>query len=441
MGPDSSSDDQEIKPEEVKPVTEEPVADSKPVQSEAVQASHDKKTFKPTTSPKSNKSKIWLLFAVVIIIVLAVGYWFLIHNKKSKSASSNTTSQSQTVQTANSFTPNTVAYAFKSKDTDPLIMYNRPAAGGDRTTAKSLANSEAITDSDVSGSNVVVASANALYASTDSGKTYTSILNLTGNAQLTSLKFSSDGQHIVFGYLPGTGGKNTVKITDLKGQNSKDLFTSTVNGVFIIAYNATKQQIIYQEGCFNCDGGPGLPVLRDLKTTKASDLISGLKADELASVAVSSDFSTLVYAKASENSTAPQKALGVFTGAPYTINSLNITNNKLIQIASFGVKGEKNTNGTLKSRQVQVGFVAGTNTPYYSNDTQLDTVKSGSPSLVYETTQPILIVQFVNEKQILAGYGTDTSDYTFVNYAIQSKKATTILQGDNNTIIFGVTTQ
>ncbi len=383
-----------------------------------------------------------LAIILLVLVVISTGvWWFVMRGSKSNtsSKSSNYGSQTQTTQTVNNYTPATVAYAFKG-DSTPYIIYWRPANGGDRTPVdQKLDTSETIVDSDVNGSNVVVASSKAIYVSTDSGKSYKAVVKLKANEQVTSVKFATDGKSIVYGDLPDAGGKNTVKSMDLDGTGSKTVFTSNKAGVFIIGYNSAKQKIVYREGCYNCDGGADLPILRDIKANKTSNLMTGLTINEVADIAISSDFSSLVFAQSTENASAPEQALGVFTGAPYAINTVDLRSLKTTKVTGFGTKGEKNTNGTLKARQVHVGFVAGTNSIYYTDDTKLYVVSAGKTSLVYEASKPLLFVPYVGKDVVIAGSGDQTADYTLTNYNISIKKSTTILSGDNNTILFGVT--
>ena len=398
------------------------------------------KVFQPPKQSKPKKKWLWLLLLLVIIAAVAF-WWLVLRSSKSTSNNSANSSQTQTLTIANTFTPATVAYAFKDTDTSPYTLYWRLASGGDRTPVdQKLTTSEPIVSSDVYGSNVAVATSKALYVSTDNGKTYKSIVKLDNDEQVTSIKLSTDGQKIVYGDLAAGATSDTVKTVDLSGGNSKELFTSTKRAVSIIGYSSARQQIIYREYT-GLEGAADLPVLRDLKTNKTTNLVSGPTVNELADIAVSNDFSTLIFAKSTQDLTVSEQATGVFTGAPYTINTVDLSSDKTTQITTFGTKGEKNTNGTLRTRWVHVGFVAGTSTPYYSNDGQLYELKSGTPSLVYEASKPLIYVPFVGTDVIMAGSGDQTADYALINYNINSKKSTTIFSGDNNTVLLGVTTR
>ncbi len=412
-----------------------------PEQPQPVSPAPPKKDFKPS-KPKGGKKSIKILLIIIALAFAAVvAWWFFIKKDASNTANAPTPSSSQTSQLA-SYTPENVAYAFKAKDSDPYIAFIRPATGGERVAAKTLIASEPIMDSDVYGTNVVFVTSKSIYVSTDSGKTYTAVFDLAAGEQVTSVKFSTDGKTIAYGSLPDKPRKNIVKTMDLTGKNTKDLFTSTQAGVFIHAYSSSKNKIAYQEGCYGCDGGPGSPVIRDLTTNKVAEPFKDVNVSSniIQEVAVNSEFSSLIYLKSTAN-TAGDQAVSAFFGAPYTINTINLSDNKSLEVTSIGTKGEKASNGTLKTREVHVGFVAGTNTAYYSADKQLFTVKSGKPSLTFESTNNILLLPFVGTEEVIVGIGKDTSDYTLSNYNFASKKSIKIFQGDNNTVIFGVTTK
>jgi len=378
------------------------------------------------------------------LLVAVAAAWLVVGKKNdngTKTGSNSVGSQSQAQVSTNSYAPTTVAYAFKGDDHSPYTLYTRPVGGGDRTAAdQKLIASETINASDVNGSNITFTTNKAIYVSTDAGKTYKAIVTLSANEQITDLKFANDGHSIVYADLPSSGGKNTVKSIDLSGSNSKDLFTTDKSGVLITSYSSSGQKIIYSEGCWDCDGFSGLPLLRDLKTSKVTQLLTGLNGGnqkQLINFSVSRDFSKAVYSTATPSD---NNGLGA-TVAPYGVGQIDIATNKSVELTSFGTKGEKNSNGTLKSREVHVGFVAGTNTPYYTSDGQLYEVKSGSPSLVYEAAKPILYIPFVGNSNVIAGSGDQTADYALTNYDFSSKKSTAIFSGDNNTVIFGVTTK
>ncbi len=393
---------------------------------------------------KGDKKKWLILGIVILIIVLGVLYFVFVRQTKSTPTQQSTTNQTQPAAQAQTYTPDNVAYAFKSGSTSPYTIYWRPASGGTRTISKQLVSKDAFGGYDVSGSNVVFYTAKNIFVSTDSGKSYKSVVTIdNSNPQttITSIKFSNDGKNIAYALLNGISGKNTVKSIDLTGASAKDLFIAKAAGVFIEGYSAAKQKIIYREGCYFCDGTPALPVIRDLKSSKISQLISGIADNEFIDLSVSTDFSTIVFVHGTANPDAPEQGPPGFIAAPYVFQSIDIASAKTTTLGSVGTKGEKSANGTLRTRIVLVGFLAGTTTPYYSVDNQLFTYKSGRATLTYDAGKKLQYVVFVSGKNVIAGSGDDVSDFTLANFNIATQKSTTIFQGDENTIIFGITTK
>lgn len=395
--------------------------------------------------PKKSKRKLLIILLVLLLIAGGVGGWYYWNKHKAspQPAQDTQTAQQQTQAepAAPTYAPNTVAYAYAAKVDDPLTIYWRAATGGDRKEVQKLAKNVYPSDSDVNGSVVVISAGPDVLLSADAGKTYSKVFSGTGTSQITSVSISSDRSHVAFAYLPSVGGKNTVKSIDLKGSDQKDLFTSSSAGVFINGWDYKQQQIVYGEGCFNCDGGRTGLYLRNITKNTVTQLLKAVNIKELSSVVVSGDFTTLIYVKATVNPVAAGNTpSGNFVAAPYTISTINLGNLKETALTIFGSKSEKNQNGTYKTRNVIAGFLAGSNTPYYTNDNALYVVKSGQPSNVYTATKNFQYVLYVNDDTVIAGNGDSVSDYALTNYTISTKKSVSIFSGDNNTYIFGLTT-
>ncbi len=387
--------------------TTEPIPESKP----------EHKDFTPKVIPQQggHKKYRWPLIIVLLIIIAAGAavYWFAIREDKKATQGSSTSSQS-TSETATSTptTPDLVAYAFKEKTT-PYSIYWRAATGGNRTEVKKLSVSDTVTFYDSFGANVAFSTTNSIYVSTDGGRNYTAVYVGEGGAQITSLKFSSEGKNLAFGLLPSLGKKNTVKAMDLSGKDLKDLFTSEMAGVFINAYSTGKQKIIYREGCYNCSVPPGDLLLRDLKTNGVTTILQ-VDPNKMGSPEVSNDLSKVIY----------------ITLAPIKVNILNVADKKTTQIT-----------GPSSYKSLLVGFKVDGTTPYYVVDNQLYVVKDGKPTLVFKASDLMLKVVYVSDTDVIVGTGKDTSDYSLSNFNIGTQKIVKIFQGDNNTLIFGVTTK
>ena len=66
-------------------------------------------------------------------------------------------------------------------------------------------------------------------------------------------------------------------------------------------------------------------------------------------------------------------------------------------------------------------------------------MKANEGLLFYESADVIENVDYISDKYVISRTG-DPSDFTMANYDTATKKSVTILQGDNNTTIFGITT-
>ena len=220
--------------------------------------------------------------------------------------------------------------------------------------------------------------------------------------------------------------------------------------MFISSWSTGKNKVVYQEGCYNCDGPRTGTFVYDTSSNKNTEIISGVKGFDLNAVVASDDFTKVTYVESTANPNLAGEALDGGSGAPYKINLLNLKTGKTTLVATIGTKNEKNSNGTYKYRFILAGKVLGTDKFYYTDgEKQLFTFSTSSitPSLAFSAGKniyevPLVAVNTTGDGQIVfAGYGKDTSDYTLASYDTKTKKSVTIFQGDNNTVIFGVTTK
>ncbi len=403
--------------------------------------------------PQSRKKLVLIL--LILLIVIGLGAWAISVRHKS---STKTTGQAQITSPATQLQtaqPDIIAYAFRAKDSDPYTIYWRPASGGDRTTALTLTGANnSPSYSDVRGQKVVFDANDGIYVSQDAGKTYKNVYRLdpakeSQNQAITSLHFSNDGQKIVFAFLPGISNgqsKNTVKVMDLDGQNATDLFSSDRAGVFVLNYDPTKKIIVYQTGCYFCDGGPGFPHLRDLKTNQDKELFGvNSETNVFNTVAVNPDGQKILYyVGVNDSALASEVAgLGWQGGPPYKIKQLDIGSSQTTDLASVGTLHEKATDGKFRLYTIQLGYTID-NQPFYSADKQLFVYKGSAFSKVLEGNSNIFAVPFVSATKVIVETGEDknnTFSTLLTNYDVSSQKATTIYQGDNNTRLFGVTTK
>lgn len=414
---------------------------SEPVSNQEVVAPPPKKDFTPPKQ-SGNKKKLFL-YLIVVLVLAVVGYliWSIMGKKTDTSGGTEGNQNSKQEEVKISYDPVSIAYAYKGDDKSPFTLYTRPVTGGERTAAdQKLATSETVSGSDTIGMNIVVATNKAIYTSSDGGKTYKSIVKFDINEAATSVVLASDGKSVAYGNFESNN-KNEVKAISLDGSDSKKLFTSQKAGVYLTGYNSQSNRIVYSEGCYNCGGNFYSSVLlRDLKTDKVTKLGEVSSGSQISDAVVNHDLTQLVYVTAL-NVNSVSLAGTNYAGGPYSVKKVDFATNKTSDVATFGVKNEKNANGTIKIREVHVGFIAGTNTPFYTDDLKLYQVESVSPSLIFEALKPILFIPYVGQDTIVVGNGTQTADYTLSSYNKTTKKLAKIYNGDNNTVIFGVTTQ
>ena len=408
---------------------------------------------KPPKEPKNWKK----FFKVLLILLLLAGagaaaYYYFIKSKDSSNQQQTTTTDEPQQVVENSYTPDTVAYAYHEKESDPYTVFWRPADGGDRTQVTKLEKNDYITQFDALLNIVAYSTTKGVFSSTDGGRTYTQIADLESSGsealgdQITSLSISRDGKKIAYALLPGKGQekpKNTVFSIDPDGQNKTEMFSVEKAGVFIEAWNNEKNKMVYWSGCYNCDGNLVDLQVRNLATNKDRQISSSLKNNiyDGNTIDVSNDISTLVVAEGTPSNDS--LGVGLTLEAPFAINKYDLSSLDKTDVATVGQAGEKNPNGTPKYREVLVGFtnVKDSSTVFYTDDEDLYTYDDIKPVLVFSANKNILLAPFVGINTFITGSGDDTTDYLLTNYNSDDKKSKQIFAGDNNTVLFGVTTK
>lgn len=397
---------------------------------------------------KSHKKLLVALLSLVVVGGLIAGGLLLFKKPANTPAAKGTGSgtSAPTVKTARTYVPDTVPYAFRANSTDPYSIYYRPAAGGERKEVMKLERDEYASVSDTVGNVVVFGSDTKLYASEDSGKTYTKIYTATSGEAINSVKISSDGDKIAVAVVPdfSNQSKGQVFTVDLNGKNKKNLFEDP-NALYLIGWSNKKQKMAYWQGCYGCDGGRTGWKLRDLKTNKARDLVKDVDPKTFYYVAaVSDDMSTLMYIQTTYDAAIKVDGLpGYYSAAPYKVMKADLNaNNGGIDIATVGKKQEKNSNGTDKIRRFSVGFLAGTNDGYYAEGNKINMVSTEGAEVLYQADQDISAVHYASDKAVIVSTGDlSSSDFLLSNYDLKTKKSTQIFQGDANTSLFGIATK
>jgi hypothetical protein len=399
----------------------------------------DESSPRPEKKPKRSKKKILLLlFFVLLLAGSAAAGWYFFVRKKPATVQNQAPQNTETSQATIGYEPDTVAYSFRESEDLPDTLFWRLATGGDRTQVVKLGRGENLIQSDTHGQYVVYATDTAIHASSDGGRTYTSVFELSAGDQVTSLKISSQGGRVAAAILPDKSTKNTVKSINLSDGKASDLFTNDTMGVFIDNWNESKQTIIYQEGCYGCDGNMFNLRSINLSDEKVTKLLESVDGNEVANYAVSFDGSKVVFVKGTADNDGGSLENSVV--APYKVQLLDVVKNSESSLATIGTAGEKNANGTLRSRNILVGFLAGTVTPYYTDEAVLYTVSGSKPNKFYESNTNIFEVLFVSDSTVIASSGS-FEDFALTHFDVAANTGTVVLQGDANTTLFGVTTK
>ena len=382
---------------------------------------------KPTAPPKKSKKGLVLLL-IILLLVAGGGGWYYYQNIQ-ETTETSTAPTTETEPAAPTYQANTVAYAYRESDSVPYDVFYRPAAGGDREEVQKLNRNQTITNSDVSGDSVAFAADDSVFVSTDSGATYTEIIDLTGGEKVTSLAFNVAGDKIAVGV--NSNSTATLKSYDLTGENPEDIYDTKKAGIYVEGWN--DDTIVMSEGCFECDGFP-TPFVYDREEDALTEITYEAAEDQLITMEASNDLSTIIL------TAAPANSDGLGRMVPYTVLSYDVASDESTEIQTIGESDETNENGTAKTYDVMIGFFAGTNTPYYAVENELYKVEDDNAVLFYESDNTIFNVQYASDDTVIASTGKQQADYNLVNYSVADEETTTILSGDNNTVLLGVTT-
>lgn len=408
--------------------------------------------------PKSGKGKkvFFLLFLLALIAGGAAAYYFLVY-KKATPAQPAASAPAQ--ETALTYEPDTIPYAFQTKSSAPRTIYTRPATGGDRVeatlnstdggepkpfTVSAKAGIEGIT----SGQSVAILADDILYISKDAGKSYSQVYELKGGQTITSMKFSTDSSKLAFALLDNSTSKNTVSSIDLDGQNKTELFVSPKAAILITGWDQAAQKIVYQSATkYGSDGNYENLQLLEIESGKTTQLLEDVADDELASIAISNDLTKLVYVTMTADQAIKVESLtGYYIGPPNTVSVLDIESGESEKVATLGKKGDKNPNGTYAYVDTKVGFLINSDTPYYISKegvVEKVLVPQGADSeadSIFESAMPIEQVLYANEAQAIVYSGADANDSALINNT-NGGESITILEGDSNTTLFGATTK
>ncbi|RTK94573.1 hypothetical protein EKI60_03055 [Candidatus Saccharibacteria bacterium] len=399
-----------------------------------------------TADTKKGHKKLWVSLLIIVLLAgAAVAVWyFVLRDKQAVGNGQENKPTSQQQQTL-TYEPESVAYAFRANNTDPYTIYSRPALGGERKEALTLPRDAEPLSAGVVGKTVAFTADKSVYVSTDGGQKYTKVYDVASGEDITSAQLSRDGTRIAIATLDqSSDSKGKAISVNLEGKDTKQLFSAEEAAIFMIGWNDKKQQAVYREGCFQCDGTMTKLKVRDLKSGKSNDILSDADLQKVGGLFdVSDDLTQFIYVENTVDKNTPVDNLwGYYVAAPYKVTLVDIAAKKSSVLATIGSKGEKNANGTDKYRSFYMGFVAGTNTPYYAEGNDLFTVKAGSAEKAFTGDKPVWAVPFVGKDQIfVATADAGSMDFTLSSFTIADKETSLIFEGDANTVILGISTK
>ncbi len=397
-------------------------------------------------SVKKSRKKLWIALLVLMVLGgIAAGVTVLLTKDKKTAGNMTKSQQANAAQQEATLTyePDLVSYSFRSNQTDPISVYYRPTAGGERKEVMKLNKDESAVLSDTRGQLSVFASDSKIYSSSDGARTYKEVYKQDTSDAIASVKISGDGKRIAFSTVPGVDGTTEDKhygiyTIGLDGKDKKEITTSEKAALLIIHWNNGADKIVYSEGCYYCDGPRTAYKMYDMKAKKAEDILPGKDVRTFGyGMAISDDMKQLIYIQGTYDS----NQMG--TDAPHLVKTVDLSTMKETLVESIGTKGEQNPNGTAKYWTFSLGFLAGTNKAYYSVDTKLYKVEGGKPKLLFTSDADIQRAHYVSDKKVIVEtkVGTNGTDFLLSNYDVASSKSVQIFEGDVNTLVFGVTTK
>lgn len=374
---------------------------------------------------KPSAKKKWLVTGLIVLLLVAAAgaaWWFALRD--SDSPKSSTAKQAQIKapieDTDGIATPDTIIFSSLTEQGSLEGLYWQDANGG-KNTKVTLAGESYPGEVVVQGQQVAVAGEQAVWLSTDAGKSYSKLLELKQGEQITSLVFAVDGKELAVAVLPEMG-DNTVKAINLQTQKSQDLFTSEMRGIFLQAYSPAKKQVLFDEGCFNCDGNVTSALkLRDLET-KTDTVVLETKTGAFDQVSMRNDFEAFLFVRSTTDA-SQSDFIGAEYNAPYSVEQFTLADKSLKVLAE-----------NITTEVWAIGYAADGQTPYYAEGRKISVVKESKPVVLYESTKNISAVYFVSDTDVI--FETDVLE----RYDIAAKKTSTILS-DTNSNIWGVATK
>jgi hypothetical protein len=386
------------------------------------------------------KSKKKLLIVILLVLLLAGGAaaaYFLLLKKDATAPATQNATHDQPKTTG----PVALSY-IQAQPNSPDTIITIDLSDESKKSSFEIKDYEAIMESDVVGNTIAFTAApkagntqTAVFYSDDSGFSFNKVFETKQSnnqdslgEQITSIKLSSDGTTIAIGLLSYSTRKNTVIEIDPSSKNTKDLFTSEEEGVFVNAYQKDVQ-LIYTTGCYNCGGeNPTTIYSYNIKGKKETSLVTTQATFDRKNIQVNSDFSSLVFAEA----TLVESEVGNVPSSPYTIKQFDLSGSSSKTLATVDTNDEQVPN-------FAVNFLAQSSTPYYIAGKKVTSLGGNEPITLFESTQDdVYEVYYANQDVTYFSLGQGNPTTTWV-YKNSDKSLTQLLKEVEVLGILGIT--
>lgn len=328
--------------------------------------------------------------------------------------------------------PFALVYGQGIENANSFELYWRPFAGGDATLAHKFNEGSYLNHAKVHGKYIAVAlegtNGPEVWLSGDGGKSFTSIFTGTKPSdeyalgdQITSILFSNDGKKLLIAILDTKTAEssNVTKEYDIASKSTKEIFTTDDNGVFLMSYDSSSHKLIYNTGCYNCDGNTGVPVhVRDVSTNIDKVIIESTNDRYLEKYAFNDDGSEMLYVL----STQSNEGLG--GGDPYTIMRYNFASNE-----STAVKEIATAAGRIMVGYTKEGRAV------YANGHKLLDLKDDT--VVFESSKLIHDIYYLSKQTLVLATG-EYGNYDVVSFDTAANKVTTLFTADSLTTTIGI---
>jgi hypothetical protein len=399
--------------------------------------------------PIHKRAQLILLILFLVAGAAGAGAYFAFSNAdvsvRPIPPATATTSTSKTSVAAHTAESNidAVIYNVSSSESKINMLYRQPIGGTAQQVqlpAGSMTSGNGYRAASY-GQKVAVSSDNGVYISTNSGVDYHKVASLLPNSAdqldgetVTSLQFSADGNEVVYATVEPKLQGNSVRSVNIDGTKSETLFNSDKAGVFIVHYDSRKHTIIYNTGCYFCDGAPGGPQIMDLatKTNKVLTLATNAK-EQLGSWDVNRAGTKLVYALGMDDNTY-EGGLGAPFAPPYSIKEYDLATDQATLLYTIQPTHEKSTDqpNYYKTYTINVGYLADADTPYFRGTDGLYSVKGAATTKFLDLTDRDSESNVSSKQVLLTRYAANENKSSYSIYNIATKQTTAVAAGGSS---------